>query len=364
MKKSKLVILIYRFGQLGDTLIAMPAISAIYHKYPGHTLILLTDQHLNNATYVSSWDILGPTNWFEKVVFYNPNLNPLSKLKLTFKLIRELRDLRIDYIFNLSPERSKLASIRDKLFFYFATSPKHYFSSPFFNPPPAINGSLPRVSPEWNKLLALLPDHDYSVSERFALSIPSKERETAYAFCRFEKIDFSTRLIAIGPGSKMSAKRWPKEYFLELGSRIISDFPDFQLLIFGGKEDALLANELCSHWKGKATNLAGRVSIYGAASILEKCDLYVGNDTGTMHLAAMVAVPCVALFSARDYPGKWEPYGEHHIVLRHATACEGCMLNICKYENECLKKISVNEAYSAMASIIKINLGIIPFGNK
>jgi ADP-heptose:LPS heptosyltransferase len=83
--------------------------------------------------------------------------------------------------------------------------------------------------------------------------------------------------------------------------------------------------------------------------MLERCALYVGNDTGTMHLAASVGTPCVAIFSARDNPGKWEPTGPGHIVLRHEVPCAGCMLETCVDNDlECLKAISVDEVLAAI----------------
>jgi ADP-heptose:LPS heptosyltransferase len=88
---------------------------------------------------------------------------------------------------------------------------------------------------------------------------------------------------------------------------------------------------------------------------LQRCLAYVGNDAGTMHLAGMVGIPCVGLFSARDYPGQWEPYGEGHVILRHETECAGCMRTVCPYDNRCLDLISVDEAERAVNSIVSIH---------
>ena len=63
-------VLIYRIGQLGDTLVAMPAIHAIRQNYPRHRLALLTDRHTGSNGYVSSWDVLCPTGWFDEVLFF------------------------------------------------------------------------------------------------------------------------------------------------------------------------------------------------------------------------------------------------------------------------------------------------------
>jgi heptosyltransferase III len=73
-----------------------------------------------------------------------------------------------------------------------------------------------------------------------------------------------------------------------------------------------------------------------------------------MHLAAMAGLPCVGLFSARDYPGLWEPYGEGHTILRKEISCAGCMLEICAEKaNACLKLITVDEVMSATTELLR-----------
>lgn len=105
---------------------------------------------------------------------------------------------------------------------------------------------------------------------------------------------------------------------------------------------------------GAIINLAGRLTIYGSAEVLKHSVGYVGNDSGIMHLAGVLGRPCVALFSARDNPGKWEPYGESHLILRHAVECAGCMLNVCNnHGNKCLKLIGVDEVFGAVSVILE-----------
>jgi ADP-heptose:LPS heptosyltransferase len=160
-------------------------------------------------------------------------------------------------------------------------------------------------------------------------------------------------LLAVGAGSKMPAKRWPRERFRELGRRLLAADPALHLLVVGGKEDAALGAALCAEWGVRSHNLAGRLSIHGSAAVLQRCRAYVGNDAGAMHLAGMAGIPCAALFSARDYPGQWEPCGAGHVILRHETECAGCMHTVCPYDNKCLGLISVDEAERAVWKILR-----------
>ena len=157
--------------------------------------------------------------------------------------------------------------------------------------------------------------------------------------------------VAFGPGSKMPCKKWPVERFAEVG-RFLTDKGMFPV-IFGGPQDRKLADSLLKNWNGMGLNLCG-VSIAESAEGLRRCAFYVGNDTGTMHLAATVGLKCVAIFSARDAPGRWHPIGTGHIILRGQVPCEGCMLTRCNKEvTECLDMIRVEHVTVAIEELIK-----------
>ena len=105
------------------------------------------------------------------------------------------------------------------------------------------------------------------------------------------------RWIAIAPGSKMPAKIWPSERFAVVVSRLIEQF-DVWPIVVGGTEDRVVGEELLRAW-GRGYVAAGELSLRASAAALSRCRLYLGNDTGAMHLAVAVRVPCIAVFSAR-----------------------------------------------------------------
>ena len=150
----------------------------------------------------------------------------------------------------------------------------------------------------------------------------------------------------------MPAKIWPEERYLTVGYSLINELGAIPI-IFGDTVDRALGNRLIKAWKS-GVNAAGELSVRQAAAVLARCRFYVGNDTGTMHLAAAVKTPCVAIFSARDWPGRWYPYGENNIVLREAVDCEGCMLNVCNRDLECINMITVESVIAASRQIINL----------
>ena len=168
-------------------------------------------------------------------------------------------------------------------------------------------------------------------------------------------------LIGVGPGSGRSATAWPAERFAAVGSALLGQFRNLVLLAIGGSREQRLCDELCAAWGPRSHNLAGRLSVFGSASVLSQCATFIGNDSGPTHLAAMVGIPCVAIFSARNAPGQWEPLGAHHIVLEDRPECAGCMLDDCVHEaKKCLTRIETGRVVREAISLIESRGRFVP----
>ena len=341
-------VLVFRIGHLGDTLVAIPAIRAIERRHAGANKVLVTERRPN---VVSAWDVLEPLKIFQNALFYDPTAGFMRKAVHVTRLVLRLRQMRFEYAYNLSPERSWFQYWRDFFFFRRVVGARTYVSLPLVpGRVKARAAGLRRREPEWRRLLNVIAPEAVFAGELMPVGDEDKIRAKE---CLEALHQSHARLVALGPGSKMPAKMWPKERFLELGRRLLERYPDTALVVLGGRSDHELGDWLCRHWNGRALNLAGKLSIYESAAVLRHCVSYVGNDTGVMHLAALSRVPCVAIFSARDYPGMWEPMGSNHIVLRAEIECQGCMLEECTAKNnECLQRISTGEAFAGICAIL------------
>lgn len=351
-------IVVFRFGQLGDTLVSMPALHLIRKRFPLHRMLLLTDSHAGKRGYVSSWDVLEPTGWFDDVIYYEPSRSLAESGKNMFTLYRKLSSLRPHHIFNLSPDRTERQAARDRLFFRRIVGEANYHSLSVVSFPERLpNGKLPLVAPEWKSLLTTVSSvsesEDHNSDFQFELPLSENSLSEARLLLASCHLNEATRIVAIGPGSKMPSKCWPRDNYSLLGKELLNRFQDIHLVVLGGKEDVETGAGLCCEWGGRSSNLAGRLSIHGSAAVLKRCVCYAGNDTGTMHLAGLAGTPCAAVFSARDYPGKWEPYGTGHKILRAAVSCEGCMLEVCPRDNECLRRLPVSLVCETVEGLIQ-----------
>jgi ADP-heptose:LPS heptosyltransferase len=156
-------------------------------------------------------------------------------------------------------------------------------------------------------------------------------------------------LVGLCPGAKVPAKRWPVERYGEIGRRLIDDY-DASLVVVGGDEERALGDRIGAGWpRSRWLNAAAsRLSILDMAELLRRCALYVGNDTGPMHVAAAVGTRCLAVFPARLPGNSWHPYGDDHVVIRRRPPCRNCFLTDCiRYETRCLTETTTDDVWRA-----------------
>jgi ADP-heptose:LPS heptosyltransferase len=165
------------------------------------------------------------------------------------------------------------------------------------------------------------------------------------------------RFIAVSLGTKNQSKDWGQGNWHALLTRIATLYPTYALVLCGAaveKEDSELAT---TGWRNVSAspvvNLCGVVSPRESAAVLKRAALFIGHDSGPMHLAASVQTPCVAIFSSRNLPRVWYPYGRNHQVIYHNVDCQGCGLETCiVQEKKCILSITVNEVLHAITAYL------------
>jgi len=170
----------------------------------------------------------------------------------------------------------------------------------------------------------------------------------------------SNQLLAIGnqpvriglcPGAEYGpAKRWLRERFAEVAAKI-STQSSAQWVLFGTKNDAALGDQIAATIDDHCVNRIGQTTLDELIDELRECRLLLTNDTGTMHLAALLSVPVVAIFGSTE-PRLTAPLGNGHIILRHHVECSPCFLRQCPIDFRCMKAVSTQEVVDAVLSIL------------
>ena len=353
MTKDPKKIGIFRVGHIGDTIIALPAFWTVRKRFPSAHILYLTQQH-QSGKLAQGLDVLRKGTVFDDSFSYSLGSGGVSKLE-TVKTLLRLRREKLDMLVYLPPYRTAAQLARDEKFFKLAGVKQivgmRGYSQTDYHPE---GKPLKLLDFEADTLLSHLKLDGISIDEDSkeltGFGFSAEELALAENWFKKMKIDRSKPIIAVAPGSKMAAKIWPIDRMTETLRTIDAKFqPTF--ILFGGpieREDC----EKCARSVTNGVNTAGELSIRESAAIMSKCSLYVGIDSGPMHIAAAEKVPCVSIFSARDYPGRWYPYGDRHTVLRQVVPCEGCMLEVCDKDNLCLKLISVDSVVEAICSYL------------
>jgi heptosyltransferase-3 len=158
--------------------------------------------------------------------------------------------------------------------------------------------------------------------------------------------------VVIQPGARYWFKAWPPERFAEVADRLNDRF-GCQVLVTGSPQEAALTQAVVDHAKSRLLNIAGRSDVRTLAALLKRSSLFVGNDTGAMHIAAAVGAPVVGLFGPSN-PVEWGPRGSLAETIYKGLDCRICFHPTCRRgEDNCMKLITVEEVMSAAARQIR-----------
>jgi heptosyltransferase-2 len=185
------------------------------------------------------------------------------------------------------------------------------------------------------------------------LELSPAEREEGRALVERAGLTGDGPLIGLFPGAEFGpSKRWPWRRFAELARELRRRRPTARILILVGPKETWLGVRVHEE-SGHLHPLAGPdLDLGSLAKLLANLDALVTNDSGPMHLAAAVGVPCVALFGPTD-PRRTAPAGDGHRVLTTDRWCSPCFRRRCPLlHHRCLKRIGVERVVAeALAAL-------------
>ena len=129
------------------------------------------------------------------------------------------------------------------------------------------------------------------------------------------------KYIGICPGAKHFTKRWPKEYYIELGKKLESS--GYKIVLFGGEDELQICNEIQNKLTS-AINLCN-TNLKQTAANMKKCEAVFTNDSGLMHLTSAVGVPVIAFFGSTVKEFGFFPYKAKCLILENENlSCRPC----------------------------------------
>ena len=341
-------VLIYRLGSLGDMVVALPCLHLIARRFPNAERRLLTNFPINSKAPAAAV-VLGESQLVQGYLRYRVGTRNVREL---LGLAREVRRFRPDLLVFLTDLRPWKLVRRDLLFFRLCGVGRVVG----VESPQEMARRLDVATGMWeseahrlSRMIAELGDANLDESASWDLRLTEPERRAAVEALGELR---GRPLIVCGPGTKMQSKDWGAERWRELVGRLARRYPHAALVLVGSRAEGEMCEAAAQEWTGAKVNLCG-LSPRETAALLQHAAVFLGPDSGQMHLAAAVGTPCVIAFSARAERGVWVPAGSGHEVLYRPPPCAGCGLETCIAEKrQCLTAITVEEMEQAVARVL------------
>lgn len=153
--------------------------------------------------------------------------------------------------------------------------------------------------------------------------------------------------VCVHPGARMQSRRWPVERFAAAAAALAQHW---KVVVTGTPDEAELAERLCQGLGARAVNLCGRTNLGTMAAVVRHARLLLCNDTGASHIAAAMRTPSVVVSCGSD-SARWAPLDDTlHKVLADYPECRPCMHVVCPIGHVCALAIGVDDVvHTAMA---------------
>jgi len=339
-------ILIVRTSSLGDILHGLPLASALKEAFPHSRLTWLVEERYA--------DLLTGNPWIDLVVRvrfrdWRREIKSAAGLRRWRRAIRLLRKTGFDVC--LDPQ----GLARSGLLSFLSGAPVRIgFPLPWVREP--LNRLFTNVHPDSmparahviDRNLALL--HPLGVRTRkrsFFFHVPPEIEDRVHSFLEKVAPAAPGPLVVLHPGAGWPTKQWPVTGFAEVGRRLVEQ-GGARVLVFWGPGEKPLAERLLALLPMSA-RMVPETGLKEAMAFLKQCDLFLGGDSGPLHLASALGRPVVGLYGPSD-PVRNGPFLGSFRVLRAGSPCGPCYRRRCDRPG-CMQTISAGEVWRALADL-------------
>jgi len=185
-----------------------------------------------------------------------------------------------------------------------------------------------------------------------ALGVRDSDRQAARRLLEGKNINPGETLIGVNPGASYGpAKRWLPDRYASVADGL-AETHGARILLFGSANEISIAHEIARQMKHPAVVLAGETTLGELMAVIKECRLLVTNDSGTMHLAAALDTPQLAIFGSTSEIATG-PLSSKSRVIKHPVECSPCFLRDCPIDFRCMTRISADQVFDAADSILR-----------
>jgi heptosyltransferase-2 len=299
-------ILIIQLWGIGETILTLPAIKALRDKLKkSNRDILVTERN-------------------KEVYYKNKNINNVKVLKLNPISIK-LFILRNYKKYDLVIDMEEYLNISSIIAFYTGKERigySHGIRSNLYTERVNYNDRQHTAETFLDLVRAL--NIGYNLKSLEKLNYSKKDKNSVDKFLKDKKITKKDFVVGIAPGAAESARArmWPQENYIELCNNILTNKKN-KIIFIGNKDEGELIGKIQKNIKEKnrTINTAGLCSLNALFYLIEKCNLFIGNDAGPMHIAAAQGVKTIGLFGP-NLPVRFAPYGKNNKSIYKGNNCQ------------------------------------------
>ena len=314
--------LIVQLADIGDLILATPAMAALREKYPDAHITLLASAHAAPVTYNA--------NLVDEIITFDKGKLDGTRALLNPANLRRIWGLRqgsYDTVIFFHHLTLKLGTLKFALIAW-ASGAKRRIGLDngngwFLTEHVQDKGFGEKHQAQyWLDVVGLLGAKTTACPAKIGIS--EEDRLWAVDSTIGAKSQAEAVRVALHPGSGgySRARRWDAQKFAAVADILQAKYKA-QVLLVGGENDDI--QSVKEAMKTPAFDMSGRTTLGQLAALIETCDLFIGADSGIMHLAAATGTPVVAIFGPSNHRawGPWTPEGES-IVVRSGVECSPC----------------------------------------
>lgn len=335
-----------RLSAIGDVIHALPIASALRQAYPQAEISWMVQE--------KAYDLVED----------NPNLDhvilvPKEKWRADFKEAKWqtlgqakqfFAEIRAEYDFDTALDVHGL--FKSSLATYLSGAPRRIGpadgregSTLFYNQQLTVpNKELHQIDRNLHLAAALGVDKE---KVEFDVTVPEPVQKEVSQLLAKRGLQEEEQLIAINPFTTWESKDWLPERYAALADKLIVSL-NCEVLFTGGPSDRTGVAEILEMMEESAYNLAAQTNLKQLAELYTRVNMFIGGDTGPMHLAVAQGTLSVVLMGPTN-PKTHGPYGEQHKVIQPDIECKNCWNRVCPRDNHlCMERITVNQVYRAV----------------
>ncbi|MFQ6042312.1 MAG: lipopolysaccharide heptosyltransferase II [Candidatus Poribacteria bacterium] len=342
MFKDITKILILRPDGIGDLLNSTPAISLLRRSYPDAHITVLV-QPLNAEILTGNPDV-------DEVLIYD-RVGKHKRFGERLKFLHRLRKTGYDLVVVMytSSWYNFLAYVSGAK--YRVGRYQKRFKSALTHPSKKTyaKGTVHEVLRNLD-LARIICDKEKSMDTRLVLNLSEEEKQWARDYLKRLGISEDDFLVCIHPGGSSFDKLWTEDGYAQVADRLVERF-GAKILMFHGPSESKLASDIQQRMTHDVLIYAPE-SLRQLAALIDRCKLFICNDSGPMHIAAALDVPTVAIFGPTDHV-RWAPRSPNAKIAHRDMPCWPCSAHKCKRNFECTKLLPVETVWEKIEALLK-----------